>query len=137
MESTERFKEIIANKLREVAANDSLFAVSIRKESKNIEDCITYILNQVQKSGLKGFSDSEIFGMAIHYYNEDVIEIGGKVQCQIISNHQVKLSEEELAEAKKLAMDQEVSNQRNKLRAKKPNAKENKVSEVLTQKTLF
>ena len=38
------------------------------KPTKNIDNCITYILNQVKKSGCCGFSDDEIFGMALHYY---------------------------------------------------------------------
>ena len=67
------FKAQIENYLNELAAKDELFAVTLKKENKNIDDCITYILNQVQQSGKMGFADEEIYGMAVHYYDEDDI----------------------------------------------------------------
>ena len=73
------FKAQIENHLNELAAKDELFAVTLKKENKNIDDCITYILNQVQKSGKMGFADDEIYGMAVHYYDEDDIQVGKKV----------------------------------------------------------
>ena len=54
--------------LNEIASEDPFFEVRFQNEEKNIDDCITYILNQVQKSGCNGFEDSEIFNMAYHYY---------------------------------------------------------------------
>ena len=38
--------------------------------AKNMDECVTHILNYVQKSGCNGFTDGEIFGQAIHYYEE-------------------------------------------------------------------
>ena len=67
MKSTENFKKVIQSYLQQRAQSDSLFAASFAKEGKNIEDCITYILNQVQKSGRNGFEDQEIYSMAVHY----------------------------------------------------------------------
>ena len=54
--------------LEQRAAEDELFAKSYRNPAKNIDDCVTYVLNYVQKSGCNGFSDVEIYGQAIHYY---------------------------------------------------------------------
>ena len=45
-----------------------LFAKSFSNPAKNIDDCVTYILNYVKNSGCNGFTDGEIFGQAIHYY---------------------------------------------------------------------
>ena len=78
-----------------MAAVDSLFAPVYQKPTKNIDNCITYILNQVKKSGCCGFSDDEIFGMALHYYQEDNIEVGSPLKCNVVINHHVELSEEE------------------------------------------
>ncbi|MEG1543944.1 MAG: PcfK-like family protein, partial [Tannerellaceae bacterium] len=72
------------------AASDELFAPVYAKENKNIDDCITYILNQVQKSGCNGFSDDEIFGMAIHYYQEDDIDPGKAIWAKVVINHSVE-----------------------------------------------
>ncbi len=49
---------------------DELFAAKYDNPDKNIDDCVTYILNWVQKSGCNGFCDDEIYGQAIHYYEE-------------------------------------------------------------------
>jgi len=87
MKVTEQFKIVIQNHLNSLAEKDQLFAKTLKKENKNIDDCINYILNQVQKSGCNGFADEEIFNMAIHYYDEDDIK-AGKVSVQkIVINH--------------------------------------------------
>lgn len=91
--STDQFKEIIQSKLEEMASNDKLFAVSFKKKNKNIDDCIKYILNTVQKSGVCGYADEEIFGMAAHYYDEDDIKVGKSVNCKIVTNQPTKQKE--------------------------------------------
>ena len=103
MKGTEKFKKVIKAYLDERAKKDELFAKSYAKEKKNIDDCITYILNYVQKSGCQGFADEEIFGLAVHYYDEDDIDVGKPVNCKVIVNHAVELTPEELAQAKEEA----------------------------------
>ena len=76
--------------LEQRAAEDELFAKNYRNPAKNIDDCITYILNYVQRSGCNGFSDGEIYGQAVHYYDENEIEVGKPIQCQIAVNHVVE-----------------------------------------------
>ena len=68
MKGTDHFKRTIQMFLEQRAAEDELFAKSYHNPAKNIDDCVTYILNYVQKSGCNGFSDGEIYGQAIHYY---------------------------------------------------------------------
>lgn len=87
MKGTDQFKEVIQQHLNQVAQNDPLFAKTLAKENKNIDDCITYILNTVKKSGRNGFTDDEVFGMAIHYYDEDDVKPGPKVSGQVVVNH--------------------------------------------------
>ena len=62
--------------LEQRAEEDTLFAKNYRNPAKNIDDCVTYILNYVQKSGCNGFTDGEIYGQAVHYYDENEIEVG-------------------------------------------------------------
>lgn len=106
MKSTEHFKRTIQAYLQQRASEDRLFAESYRKEGKNIDDCITYILNEVQRSGCNGFTDGEIYSMAVHYYDEDDVEVGNPVSCQMSVNHIVELTEEEKAEARQRAVEQ-------------------------------
>ena len=82
MKGTKHFKSVIQCYLENRASYDELFAENFRKENKNIDECVTYILSEVQKSGCSGFSDDEIYSMAIHYYDEDNIEVGNVGNCR-------------------------------------------------------
>ena len=106
MSGTEHFTRTISEYLNLRAATDPLFASKLMKPHKNIEDCITYILRQVQQSGCNGFEDDEIYSMAVHYYDEDDLEVGSPVACHVVVNHTIVLSEEEKAEARKQAIQQ-------------------------------
>lgn len=135
MKSTEHFKRTIQAYLQQRASEDRLFAESYRKEGKNIDDCITYILNEVQRSGCNGFTDGEIYSMAVHYYDEDDIEVGNPVSCQVSVNHIVELTEEEKAEARQRALEQyqQAELRRMQERNKRPTAKQ----EIQVQPNLF
>ncbi len=104
MKVSTHFQTAIQSYLEQRAEYDELFARSYRNPRKNIEDCITYILNYVQKSGCNGFDDDEIFGQAVHYYDEADIEVGKPIDCKVIVNHHVELTEEEKTEARKGAI---------------------------------
>lgn len=104
MKTTDHFKRIIQAYLEQRAVEDELFAVAYDKTDKNIDDCITYILNEVQRSGCNGFTDGEVYSMAVHYYDEDNIEVGKPMDSRVVVNHVVKLTEEEKAEARQEAI---------------------------------
>ncbi|MCM0721260.1 MULTISPECIES: PcfK-like family protein [Bacteroidales] len=106
MKTTDHFKRTIQTYLEQRAAEDALFAKNYRNTAKNIDDCVTYILNYVQKSGCNGFTDGEIYGQAVHYYDENEIEVGKPVNCQVVVNHVVELTAEEKAEARQNAIRQ-------------------------------
>ena len=122
MKGTDHFKRTIQMFLEQRAAEDELFAKSYRNPAKNIDDCVTYILNYVQKSGCNGFTDGEIYGQAVHYYDENEIEVGKPLQCQIAVNHVVELTAEEKAEARQRAIrqyqDEELRKMQNRQRAR-------------------
>ena len=104
MKASIHFQKEIQSYLEQRAEYDELFARSYRNPLKNIEDCVTYILNYVQKSGCAVFSDDEFFGQAVHYYDEADIEIGKPIDCKVVVNHTVELTEEEKAEARREAI---------------------------------
>lgn len=133
MKATDQFKEVIQAHLEQRAAQDPLFAKTYAKENKNIDDCLTYILNEVQKSGCNGFADEEIFKMAVHFYDEDDIKPGKRPSATVVVNHAVELSEEEIAKAKQKALDEVVENEKKRLTTKK---KATKTDEVV-QASLF
>lgn len=110
MKASNHFKNTIKAYLDQRSENDVLFSLRYSKPEKNIDDCVTYILNTVQKSGCNGFADEEIYSMAVHYYDEDNIDIGNPVNCQVVVNHVVELTEEEKQQAHKEAL-QRVQNE--------------------------
>lgn len=105
MKSTNHFQNTIKAYLDKRAEIDLLFSFRYSLPEKKLEDCITYILNQVQKSGCNGFHDDEIFGMAVHFYDEDNIEIGKPMHnAQVAVNHVVVLTAEEKEQARQDAI---------------------------------
>ena len=104
MKGTEHFKLTIKEYLDNRASTDSLFAVSYAKESKNLDDCITFILNQVKASGCCGMTDDEVYSLATHYYDENDIDVGKPINCGVVVNHQVELTQEEKDQARQDAI---------------------------------
>lgn len=101
---TDYFKSTIQSYLEQRAIADELFAHVYAKPNKNIDDCITYILNYVKESGINGFADDEIYSLALHYYDEDSIEVGKPIQCNVIVNHAIILTDAEKAQARQKAI---------------------------------
>lgn len=104
MKASNHFKNTIKAYLDQRAETDLLFSFRYSLPEKNIDDCITYILNTVQKSGCNGFADDEIFGMAAHYYDEDTIEVGKPMNAHVVVNHIVELTAEEIEQARQEAI---------------------------------
>ena len=146
MKGTEHFTRTIAEYLNQRAMADPLFAPNLMKPNKNIEECITYILNEVQKSGCNGFDDDDellrawlekIFSMAVHYYDEDDIEVGKAVSCQVAVNHIVELTEEEKAEARQEAIKQYQREELAKLQSRNTRVKKTENIATQVQPSLF
>lgn len=73
MKASNHFKNTIKAYLEQRAETDVLFSFQYSKPEKNIDDCVTYILNKVKKSGCNGFADDEIYSIAVHYYPKYII----------------------------------------------------------------
>lgn len=123
MKATDNFKRTIKDYLEERAKTDELFAKAYAKPNKSIDECITYILNEVQRSGCNGFEDNEIFGMAVHYWDEDNLDAGKEINCKVVVNHTVELTEKEKHDLKEKARNdfyaEQLVKQRESLKPKK------------------
>ena len=105
MKATDYFKQTIQSYLQRRAQEDELFAPRYANPKKNIDDCITFILNYVKQSGCNGFTDDEIYSLALHYYDEDNIDIGKPLaNCKVVVNHTIELTEAEKVQAREKAM---------------------------------
>ena len=128
MKGTEHFKQAIKSYLDERAKTDELFAVAYAKENKNLDDCVTFILNQIKalaNEGCIGMADDEVYSLACHFYDEDIIDIGKPINCGVVVNHRIELTEEEKAEARQRAISQYQAEELRKMqqRKSKPTAK--------------
>lgn len=133
--ATDYFKQTIQSYLQRRAQEDELFAPRYADPKKNIDDCITFILNYVKQSGCNGFADDEIYSLALHYYDEDDIDIGKPLtNCKVVVNHTIVLTEEEKAEAHAKAMQRATDEAYRKITQGKNKTKK---PETATQSSLF
>lgn len=129
-------KQTIQKYLDERAATDKLFALSYSKKNKNIDECCNYILGEAMKKGMAVFmSDDEVFGMAVHYYDEDNIKINKlPANCTASVGKPVELTEEDKKKANEAAIKRLAEEQHALLRKK---TIKKKVNNDVQQMTLF
>lgn len=130
------FKDTIQKYLQKRAVEDPLFAPKFTNPNKSIDECCRYILGEARKRGTAvAMSDAEVFGMAVHYYDEENIKIE-KVSagCFVSSSHKVELSEEEKNAAREAAI-KRLAEEQYRLLKKKPAKK--KADANVQQMSLF
>ena len=99
------FEKSIKAHLDQRASEDEEFAKKYANPEKSIEKCCNFICSEVKKTGRCGFSDDEIYGLAVHYYDEENIKDVEKCRAKVVVNHTIELSESEKTEAKKAAIE--------------------------------
>lgn len=120
------FQQVIKAYLDKRAQEDALFADNYAKPGKSIEKCCNYILRQAKKRGnAVAMPDDEVYGLAVHYYDEDI----KADECKPVSGAsrvtapKVELTEEEKAAAREQAVadyrNQQVAAMRREEREKK------------------
>lgn len=136
--TTDAFKRVIENHLQEFSQQNYLFKARLEHPDKNIDDCISFILNHVHKSNVIGYTDEEIYALARHYYDEDNVDPGTPLtNLEIKINHMIEPNEQEIKNLKQKALDQLWEQEKSKLRTNKSltQSKANKSKDQ--QKTLF
>lgn len=104
MKGSKLFQDRIKEHLEKLAFMDPQFAERYRNPEKSLEKCCEYILGEVSASGCGGYDDDEIFGMAVHYYDEDDIKIKPNNVSRVVVNEHIDLTEAEKAEARAKAI---------------------------------
>lgn len=130
------FKETIQKYLQERVVEDPLFAPKFANPNKSIDECCRYIMGEARKRGTSVvMNDAEVFGMAVHYYDEENIKIE-KVSacCSVSSSRKVKLTEEEKKIAREAAI-KRLAEEQYQLLKKKPAKK--KADTNVQQMSLF
>ena len=123
----EGIKPIIVAYLEDRAKNDELFAKAYAKENKSIDECIDFIFSEAHKMGnAVCVSDAEVFGWAVHYYDEDNIKINktaGTRRRASAGIDDIELTDEEKAELRAKAEKEYIMEVRSELINKDKRAK--------------
>jgi hypothetical protein len=122
---TERIQEFIDKQV----AEDAAFAEKVRSTKRTVKDCATWMIEQLaqdfQKTGKMGYDDSEIYGLALHFFDEPNLKAKGNLNFQglIMSNRPAtrpykpkELSDEEKARLDVAAREQYKNEQLRKMR---------------------
>jgi hypothetical protein len=139
--SNNDFKQAIKSYLDKRAKTDKLFAVVYAKANKNLTECCSYIMGEAKKRGnAVCMSDEEVFGLAVHYYDEDNIKVNKlpanvKASASAPVSKPVKLTEEDEKRAREEAIKRLTEEQHALLRKKSTRSKK-EVIEV-QQMSLF
>ena len=72
-----------------------------------------------------------------HYYDEDDIEVGKAISCQVAVNHIVELTEEEKAEARQKAIKQYQREELAKIQSRNARVKKTENAATQVQPSLF
>lgn len=110
MAKNDSFNRAIKAYLDKRAEQDPLFAPKYANSKKSIDECCSYILGEARKRGnAVAISDEEVFGMAVHYYDEEDIKVnklpaGQKASVSSPAPKPVELTEEEKKAAREAAI---------------------------------
>ena len=98
-------KTAIKDYLDNRAKTDELFAEKYANPKKSIDECCKYITGEAYaraKDGTAVISDEEVYGMAVHYYDEENVEIR-KAPSVKTSSAEPELTEEQQEKLRKQA----------------------------------
>ena len=126
------FEETIKTYLEGRAQSDPQFAEKYANPKKSVEECCKYIIGWVKASKREGFSDAEIYGEAVHYYDEDDIKITEVQGAKVVVNHTIELSETEKREAHEKARREYEAAELKKLQEARTKAQQKKKAEPVS-----
>lgn len=76
------FQLALKSYLDEYASKDDLFAAKYANKDKTIAKCSAYIIGEAKKQKDSGnvvvLSDEVVYGMAVHYYEEDDVSLSSE-----------------------------------------------------------
>lgn len=72
-----KFEDAIKVYLSDLAENDVIFAKTLKKSNKSIDECCSYIIGEAKKAAANqsviALRDEDVYNLAVHYYDEDDI----------------------------------------------------------------
>lgn len=78
------FEKAIKAYLDRRAAEDQQFAERYANTSKSIPQCCNFIISEVRKTHRTAFADDEVYGLAVHYYDEANLGEIKPQRCEVV-----------------------------------------------------
>lgn len=95
--ATKRLREYLEGR----AKRDPMFAEMYSNPKKSLENCVQYVKECARKQASKGAAfvdDDEVYGWAVHYYNEPDVEPKGNVKATMGTSSKPAKKVKEVAE---------------------------------------
>ncbi len=138
-----KLEQVLKDYLDKRAAQDPQFAAKYASPKKSIKECARYIIGEAcdqQEDGVAGFTDEELHSLAVHYYDEEDIKVkpirGGvhisRSEAVSKESAKVELTEEEKEQARKLAIERAIEEQKKKMTERKAKAKKDEQPEQMS-----
>lgn len=123
---SDHFTRTIKEYLDNQAVVNPLFKSKYENLKKSISECCGYIVEEVRKMNVRGLTDDEVFGMAIHYYEEEDLKGHPYKPSNVVVNHVVTLTKEEKEEQKQKALEEYKERKIQELKKEEQKAEEEK-----------
>ena len=121
------FENAIKEYLDSRAKEDVKFAEKYSDEKKSIEECCRFILVEMRKkakSGMYGATDAEVFGLAVHYYDEEDIKVEKNVSAEVVINREMTEEEKQQLDKSKEARKKTAEDKKRKEQERKKKEQE-------------
>mgnify|MGYP003429400810 FL=1 len=127
------FHNAIRRHLEQRASEDAAFAekfnARMEADKNSIIQCCSYIIQEVKRMRREAMTDSEVYGLAAHFFDED-IKVVGNVNCKVVVSRS-DMTPEEIesikAEARETArreiLDEEVKAEKERIRKEEEKAR--------------
>lgn len=130
------FAEAIESYLDCRASEDKMFAESYANPKKSIAECCDFIVSEVKRQNRTAMTDDEVYGLAVHYYDEadpGRIDKGAASRAAIVipGDDKERLRAEAIEEYKRQCIE-EIKNKENKLSAISANKRKEDKAELPT-----
>lgn len=123
------FQEAIRRYLEDRAAKDPAFAEAYANPRKSLAQCCDYICTEVKRTGRVAMTDEEVYGLAVHYYDE---ENPGKIEAGLAKNARIVMPE--LGEDQKKRLEKEAAEDYKRNVIKALGERQRKVREIAANK---
>ncbi len=121
------FENAIKEYLDARAKEDVKFAEKYSNGKKSIEECCRFILGEMKKKaagGMYGATDAEVFGLAVHYYDEEDIKVEKNVSAEVVINREMTEEEKRQLDKSKEARKKEAEDKKRKKQERKKKEQE-------------